>query len=79
MRRAMIVRMSARGVITIPSEVRRKLGMAKRTSVNMDVDEQARTIILTPAASMSIQELRGRHKGKGLLKALKAEKKEDRG
>jgi bifunctional DNA-binding transcriptional regulator/antitoxin component of YhaV-PrlF toxin-antitoxin module len=70
----MIVRMAANGVLTIPSPIRRKLGMMARTRINMDVDERNHIIVLTPITHMSIQGLRGRYKGKGLLKALKAEK-----
>lgn len=70
----MIVRMSVKGLLTIPSAIRCKFGMTARTCVNMDVDEQNRIIVLTPTTHMSIQGMRGRYKGKGLLKALKAEK-----
>lgn len=70
----MIVRMSTKGLLTIPSAIRRKFGMTVRTCVNMDVDEQNRIIILTPITNISIQGLRGRYKGKGLLKTLNAEK-----
>lgn len=72
--RTMIVRMAANGVLTIPSTVRRKLRMTARCHVHMDVDEQNRRIVLIPIAHISIQGLRGRYKGKGLLKTLKAEK-----
>jgi bifunctional DNA-binding transcriptional regulator/antitoxin component of YhaV-PrlF toxin-antitoxin module len=70
----MIVQMSAKGLLTIPSAIRRKFGLTSRSRVNMDVDERNHIIVLTPITHMSIQGLRGRYKGKGLLKALKAEK-----
>ncbi len=70
----MIVQMSAKGLLTIPPAIRRKFGLTSRSRVNMDVDERNHIIVLTPITRMSIQGLRGRYKGKGLLKALKAEK-----
>lgn len=70
----MIVQMSGKGLLTIPSAIRRKFGLTSRSCVNMDVDERNHIIVLTPITHMSIQGLRGRYKGKGLLKALTAEK-----
>jgi bifunctional DNA-binding transcriptional regulator/antitoxin component of YhaV-PrlF toxin-antitoxin module len=75
----MIVRMAANGVLTIPSTIRHKLGMTVPASVNMVVNERDRTIVLIPITHMSDQGLRGRYKGRGLLKALKAEKKKTTG
>lgn len=49
--------------------------MKKRTRVHVDVDDQARKIVLTPITHEYVQGLRGKYKGKGLLKALAAEKK----
>ena len=76
-RLTMIVRMAANGVLTIPSMVRHKLSMTTRCHVLMNVDEQNRRIILIPITHISIQGLRGRYKGKGLLKALVAGKGKD--
>ncbi len=70
----MIVRVTAKGLFTIPSAIRRKLGMTVRTSVHMDVDEQTRKIVLTPITREYVQGLRGKYKGRGLLKALIAGK-----
>lgn len=67
--------MTVKGRIVIPSEIRRKFGMRKGTRVLMDVDEQTRQIILTPITRERIHGLRGKYKGKGLLKVLVAEKK----
>lgn len=72
--RAMTVRMAANGVLTIPSAIRRKLGMTARTRVHLDVVEQSRKIVLTPITHEYIQKLRGKYKGKGLLRALAQEK-----
>lgn len=70
----MILRMTAKGLLSIPSAIRRKFGMKTRTRVHMDVDEQTRKIVLTPITREYIHGLRGKYKGKGLLKALIEEK-----
>jgi AbrB family looped-hinge helix DNA binding protein len=69
---------TAKGQIVIPSRIRRKLGIKEGTRVQVDVDEQAHRIILTPVTSDYIQNLRGKYKGKHLLTALAAEKKRER-
>ncbi len=70
--------MTVKGQIVIPSKVRRRLGMKEGTRVQVDVDESTQRIILTPITREYIEGLRGRYKGKGLLKALAAEKKHER-
>lgn len=70
--------MTVKGQIVIPSKVRRKLGMKEGTRVQVDVDEGTHRIILTPITREYIEGLRGRYKGKGLLRALAAEKKRER-
>jgi AbrB family looped-hinge helix DNA binding protein len=70
--------MTVKGQIVIPSKVRRRLGMKEGTRVQVDVDEGTQRIILTPITREYIEGLRGRYKGKGLLKALAAEKKRER-
>ncbi len=75
----MIVRMAAKGLLSIPLAIRRKFGMKRRTRVHVDVDEQTYKIVLTPITREHIQSLCGRHKGKGLLKSLVAEKKRGKG
>jgi AbrB family looped-hinge helix DNA binding protein len=70
--------MTVKGQIVIPSKVRRKLGMKEGTRIQVDVDEQAHKIVLTPITRDYIQSLRGKYKGKGLLKALAAEKKREK-
>jgi AbrB family looped-hinge helix DNA binding protein len=67
-----------KGQIVIPSSVRRKLGIKEGTHINIDVDEQAKKIILTPITEDYVHSLRGKYRGKGLLKALMAEKKRER-
>jgi AbrB family looped-hinge helix DNA binding protein len=70
--------MTVKGQIVIPSKVRRKLGMKQGTRVQVDVEEDTHRIILTPITREYIDGLRGRYKGKRLLKALAAEKKSER-
>jgi AbrB family looped-hinge helix DNA binding protein len=70
--------MTVKGQIVIPYKIRRKLGIKDGTRVQVDIDEQAHRIILTPITGEYIQNLRGKYKGKGLLTALAAEKKRER-
>ena len=70
--------MTTKGRIVIPSEIRREFRMREGTRVRIDVDEQTRRIILTPITRERIQSLRGKYKGRGLLKALAAEKKREK-
>lgn len=69
---------TAKGQITIPPGVRRKLGIKEGTLITIDVDEEAKKIILTPITDDYVQSLRSKYRGKGLLKALMAEKKRER-
>ena len=61
----------------IPSSMRKKLGIREGTRIQIELDEDAKEIILTPITRDYIHSLRGRFKGKGLLKALMAEKKKE--
>lgn len=70
--------MTVKGQIVIPARVRRKLGMKQGTRVQVDMDEQAHRIVLTPITREYIQSLHGKYKGKSLLKALATEKKRER-
>jgi AbrB family looped-hinge helix DNA binding protein len=70
--------MTVKGQIVIPSRIRRLFGIKKGTRMQIDVDEQAHRIVLTPVTRDYIQNLRGKYKGKGLLTALAAEKKRER-
>ena len=72
----MIVRMAANGVFTIPSTIRRKFGMKEGARIHVELNKQGYKIILTPITREHIQCLRGKYKGKGLLKALTAEKRD---
>ena len=67
-----------KGQIVIPSSVRRKFGIKQGTRIEIEVDEANQRIILKPITREYIHSLRCKYKGKGLLKALMAEKKRER-
>lgn len=66
---------TVKGQIVIPSSVRRKFGIKEGTRIQIQVDEDKRQIILTPITREYVNSLRGKYKGKALMKALLAEKK----
>jgi len=68
---------TSKGQVVIPSEIRRKLGIKEGTYLQIDMDEQTRKIILTPITREYIHSLRGKYRGRGLMKALMAEKKRE--
>ena len=70
--------LTVKGQIVIPSKVRKRLGMKEGTRIQIDVDEQTHKIVLTAITPEYVQSMRGKYKGKGLLKALAAEKKRER-
>ena len=67
----------SKGQIVIPSSMRKKLGIREGTRIQIELDEDAKEIILTPITRDYVHSLRGRFKGKGLLKALMTEKKKE--
>jgi AbrB family looped-hinge helix DNA binding protein len=69
---------TSKGQIVIPSSVRRKFGIKEGTRIRIEVDDKAQLIILKPITREYIHSLRGRYKGTGLLKALMAEKANER-
>lgn len=69
---------TSKGQIVIPSSIRRKFGIKEGTRIEIEVDESAKEIILKPITREYVHSLRGKFKGKGLLKALMAEKKKER-
>ena len=68
---------TSKGQIVIPSSIRRKLGIKEGTRIQIEVNEDANQIILKPITREYVHSLRGRFRGKGLLKALMAEKKRE--
>ncbi|HYJ86210.1 MAG TPA: AbrB/MazE/SpoVT family DNA-binding domain-containing protein [Pyrinomonadaceae bacterium] len=69
---------TSKGQIVIPSSIRRKFGIKEGTRIEIEVDESAQEIILKPITREYVHSLRGKFKGKGLLKALMAEKEKER-
>lgn len=69
---------SKKGQIVIPSGVRKEFQIKEGTRLNIEVDKARHLIILKPITREFVQSLRGKYKGKGLLKALAEEKKRER-
>jgi len=69
---------TTKGQIVIPAEIRRKLGITEGTRIRIDVDEEEKRIILKPLTRESISGLRGKYRGKKLLKSLMADRKWER-
>jgi len=67
---------TVKGQIVIPSKIRKKYGIKAGTKIEI-LDEGER-IVLQPITREYVRSLRGKYKGKGLLKALAAEKKRER-
>lgn len=67
---------TAKGQIVIPAKIRKKYGIKAGTKIEI-IDEGER-IVLQPITSEYIHSLRGKYKGKGLLKELTEEKKRER-
>jgi AbrB family looped-hinge helix DNA binding protein len=65
---------TTKGQVVIPFEIRRKLGIEAGTRIQVEMDEAAGQIILTPITREYIHSLRGKYRGKNLLKALADEK-----
>lgn len=68
---------TSKGQLVIPAKIRQQLGIKEGTHLQIDVDERNR-IILTPITRAYVNSLRGKYKGKGLMKALLAEKKREK-
>jgi AbrB family looped-hinge helix DNA binding protein len=69
---------TSKGQIVIPSSIRRRFGIKEGTRIQIEVNEKANQIILKPITREYVHSLRGKFRGKGLLKALMAEKKRER-
>lgn len=69
---------TSKGQIVIPSAIRRRFGIKEGTRFALEVDEVAGRIILIPITKEYVESQRGRFRGKGLLRALAAEKKRER-
>lgn len=69
---------TSKGQIVIPSSMRRKLGIKEGTRIQIELNEDTKEIVLKPITREYVHSLRGKFKGKGLLKTLMAEKKKER-
>ena len=69
---------TSKGQIVIPSSIRRKFGITEGTRIQINVSDDESEIILTPITREYVHSLRGKFKGKGLLKSLMAEKKREK-
>jgi AbrB family looped-hinge helix DNA binding protein len=69
---------TSKGQVVIPAKVRQQLGIKEGTYLQIDVDEVNKRLILTPVTREYVHSQRGRYKGKGLMKALLAEKKREK-
>jgi AbrB family looped-hinge helix DNA binding protein len=67
---------TSKGQIVIPSSIRRRLGIKEGTHIK--IEESGNEIILKPITREYVHSLRGKFRGKGLLKALMAEKKREK-
>ena len=67
-----------KGQIVIPSSVRRKFGIKEGTRIQIEADEKTHHIILTPITREYIFSLRGKYRGKGLMKTLMEERHRER-
>ncbi|MBI1804244.1 MAG: AbrB/MazE/SpoVT family DNA-binding domain-containing protein [Ignavibacteriae bacterium] len=67
-----------KGQIVIPSKIRRQFEIKEGTRIQIDIDEKDHSIILKPITKEYINSLRGKFKGKGLMKELMEEKKRER-
>ncbi|OIN89511.1 MAG: hypothetical protein AUJ21_09625 [Anaerolineae bacterium CG1_02_58_13] len=69
---------TSKGQVVIPSKIRRKLGIKEGTYIQIDLDDLNKRIILTPVTREFVHSLRGKYKGRGLMKALMTEKKREK-
>lgn len=66
---------NSKGQIVIPTKVRKQLGIKDGTYLQIDVNDATRQIILTPITREYVRSLRGKYKGRGLMKALMAQRR----
>ena len=69
---------TSKGQVVIPSKVRRQLGIKEGTYLQISVDEVNKRLILTPVTREYVHSIRGKYKGKGLMKAFMADKKREK-
>ena len=69
---------TSKGQIVIPASIRQKLGIKEGTRIQIVVNENTHEIILRPITREYVHSVRGKFKGKGLLRALMADRKKER-
>lgn len=69
---------TSKGQIVIPSAIRRRLGIKEGTRIQIELNEEDKEIILKPITREYVHSVRGKYRGKGLMKALMAEKERER-
>jgi len=69
---------TSKGQIVIPASIRQKLGIKAGTRMQIVVNENTHEIILRPITREYVHSVRGKFKGKGLLRALMADRKKER-
>ena len=74
----METRVTNRGRVTIPAVLRRHLRIKAGTRIEITMSENGREIIVKPITREYVHSLRGKYKGRGLLKALMSERKSGR-
>lgn len=67
---------TVKGQIVIPAKIRRKYGI--KTGTKIEIIDEGERIVLQPITPEYIHNLRGKYKGKGLLRELCEEKKRER-
>ena len=70
--------MTVKGQVVIPSKIRRQLGVTEGTRIQVEVEASGQRIVLTPITKAYVHGLRGKYRGRGLLKALAVEKAAER-
>ena len=72
----MIVRVNSKGYITIPADLRRRLGIQPGT--RFVVTEDGTSIFLTPMTDARLRSLQGSLRGRDVMKAFLEEKERER-
>ena len=69
---------NSKGQIEIPPEILEQLEIKDGDFFQVDIEPLTRHIILTRVSGEKAQNLRGKYKGKGLMKSLMTEKKREK-